>query len=66
MLTHWPLEPSYQSLMCSMAALAAEAAEESFLALMMAAPLCYTVGMKSLLYHSWSNLGLMSWPWVWV
>jgi len=34
-----PLAPNYQSLICSIAALAAEAAEESFLASIISAPL---------------------------
>jgi hypothetical protein len=36
---HSPLVPETQSLMCSIAALAAEAALDNFLALMIAAPL---------------------------
>jgi hypothetical protein len=35
-----------------MAAFAALAAEDNFLAAMIAAPLYYTTGMKLLLYHS--------------
>src|SRR5690606_17751822 len=54
MVTHLPFEPSTQSRTWSMAALAAEAAEDRPRASMMAAPRLPTVGMKVLRFHSWS------------
>src|SRR5690606_3400803 len=63
MVTHLPLEPSTQSWMWSMAALAAEAAEDRPRAAMMAAPRLPTVGMKvsriqaSSLIRDWTD-----WP----
>src|SRR5579859_1687320 len=54
MLTQSPFGvPKAQSRMWSMAAEAAEAAEEAPRALMMAAPRCCTVGMNSPAIHSW-------------
>src|SRR5690606_2145097 len=47
MVTHSPLEPNTQSRMWSMAALAAEAAEDRPRASMMAAPRLPTVGMNT-------------------
>ena len=52
MVTQWPLLPSTQSRMCSMAALAAEAAEERPRASMMAAPRLATVGRKYPVFHA--------------
>ena len=54
MVTHLPLVPKAQSRMWSMAALAAEAAEDTPRAAMMAAPRLPTVGRKVLAFHSWS------------
>lgn len=66
MLTHQPLDPRLQSLICSIAALAAEAAEDDLRAAMIAAPLCYTVGMNCLLYQSRVKWLLMSSLATWV
>src|SRR5690348_10692419 len=56
MLTQSPFGvPSAQSRIWSMAAEAAEAAEDRPRALMMAAPRCWTVGMKSLWIQAWST-----------
>lgn len=46
MEVHYPLVPATQSLMCSKAALPAEAAEDNFLASMISAPLFPTLGWK--------------------
>src|SRR3989344_2519999 len=54
MVTHLPLVPRAQSRMWSMAALAAEAADDRPRASMMAAPRLPTVGRKVLAFHSWS------------
>ncbi|KAG1300942.1 hypothetical protein G6F63_016842 [Rhizopus arrhizus] len=54
MVTHLPWLPSTQSRTWSMAALAAEAAEDEPRASMIAAPRLPTVGMKVLAFHSWS------------
>jgi hypothetical protein len=54
MVTHLPLVPSAQSRMWSMAALAADAADDRPRASMMAAPRLPTVGRKVLAFHSWS------------
>ncbi|MOA59663.1 hypothetical protein D3C78_1843400 [compost metagenome] len=54
MVTHSPLEPRAQSRMWSMAALAAEAADDRPRAAMMAAPRLPTVGRNTLAFHSWS------------
>src|SRR5690606_30003685 len=54
MVTHLPFEPSTQSRMWSMAALAAEAAEDRPRASMMAAPRLPTVGMKVSRFQAWS------------
>jgi len=48
------LHPNDQSLICSIAALAAEAALESFLASMISAPLFYTFGLKYVSYQALS------------
>src|SRR5690348_18361064 len=53
--------PSAQVRMWSIAADAADAAEDAPRALMIAAPRCCTVGMNSFSYHAWStsdNAGL--------
>src|SRR5215472_15383783 len=56
MLTQLPLGvPSAQSRMWSIAAEAAEAAEEAPRALMMAAPRCWIVGMNSPVYQDSST-----------
>lgn len=47
MEVHYPLVPATQSLMCSKAAFPAEAAEDNFLAAIIAAPLFPTVGWNS-------------------
>src|SRR3989338_8596787 len=52
MVTHLPWVPSAQSCMWSMAALAAEAAEDAPRAAMIAAPRLPTVGMYSLRYQA--------------
>src|SRR5512134_136022 len=63
MVTHWPLLPSTQSRMWSMAALAALAAEEAPRASMMAAPRLPTVGMYVPLYQASSfTRALAFWP----
>jgi hypothetical protein len=54
MVTHLPLVPRAQSRMWSMAALAAEAADDRPRAAMMAAPRLPTVGRKVLAFQSWS------------
>ncbi|MCY1372273.1 hypothetical protein D9M69_594700 [compost metagenome] len=54
MVTHSPLVPSAQSRMWSMAALAAEAADDRPRASMMAAPRLPTVGRNTSLFQTWS------------
>ena len=54
MVTHSPFVPSAQSRMWSMAALAAEAAEDRPRASMMAAPRLPTVGRKTSRFQAWS------------
>ena len=54
MVTHLPWVPRAQSRMWSIAALAAEAAEDTPRAAMMAAPRLPTVGKKVLAFQSWS------------
>ena len=54
MVTHLPLVPRAQSRMWSMAALAAEAADDRPRAAMMAAPRLPTVGRNTSRFHSWS------------
>ena len=54
MVTHLPLLPSAQSRMWSMAALAADAADDRPRASMMAAPRLPTVGRNTLAFQSWS------------
>ena len=53
-VTHLPLVPSAQSRMWSIAALAAEAADDRPRASMMAAPRLPTVGRKTSLFQTWS------------
>ena len=56
MLTQSPSgEPSAQSCTWSMAALAADAADDDPRASMIAAPRCCTVGMNSFSIHAWST-----------
>lgn len=57
-----PLEPKTQSLMCSIAALAAEAAEEDFLASMISAPLFPTLGWKKVSIHLCSRISVAFFP----
>ena len=52
MVTHLPFEPRIQSRMWSMAALAAEAADDKPRASMMAAPRLPTVGMNVSRVHA--------------
>ena len=54
MVTHSPPEPRAQSRMWSMAALAAEAADDRPRAAMMAAPRLPTVGRNTSLFQTWS------------
>ena len=54
MVTHLPLVPRAQSRMWSMAALAADAADDRPRASMMAAPRLPTVGRNVSLFHTWS------------
>ena len=54
MVTHLPCVPKAQSRMWSMAALAADAAEDKPRASMMAAPRLPTVGKNTFAFHSWS------------
>src|SRR5471030_171410 len=54
MVVHLPPVPTCQSCMWSMAALAADAADDRPRASMMAAPRLPTVGRKVLAFHSWS------------
>ena len=54
MVTHLPLVPKAQSRMWSMAAFAADAADDTPRAAMMAAPRLPTVGRKVLAFQSWS------------
>ena len=53
-VTHLPLVPSAQSRMWSMAALAADAADDRPRASMMAAPRLPTVGRKVSAFQTWS------------
>ena len=53
-VTHLPLLPSTQSRTWSMAALAADAADDRPRASMIAAPRLPTFGMKSFAFQSWS------------
>ncbi len=63
MVTHLPSEPRAQPRMWSMAALAAEAAEDRPRASMMAAPRLPTFGMYSFLYQASSFTSLAAgWP----
>ena len=54
MVTHLPLVPSAQSRMWSMAALAADAADDRPRASMIAAPRLPTVGRKVSAFQAWS------------
>ncbi len=54
MVTHLPLLPSAQSRIWSMAALAADAADDTPRAAMMAAPRLPTVGKKVPTFQAWS------------
>jgi hypothetical protein len=54
MVTHLPLEPRAQSRMWSMAALAADAADDRPRASMMAAPRLPTVGRNTVAFQTWS------------
>ena len=53
-VTHLPLVPRAQSRMWSMAALAAEAADDRPRASMMAAPRLPTVGRNTSVFQAWS------------
>ena len=55
-------EPRNQSRTWSMAADAADAADDAPRALMMAAPRCCTVGMKSVSIQAWSTSERAAWP----
>jgi hypothetical protein len=61
-VTHLPFEPSTQSRIWSMAALAADAAEDRPRASMMAAPRLPTLGMNVSLFHA-SSLIMPFTPW---
>jgi hypothetical protein len=54
--------PKAQSLMCSMAELAAEAALDNFLASMISAPLFPTLGLNHLETHSYSTYSKAVFP----
>src|ERR1051326_6069157 len=62
MLTQWSWLPSAQSRTWSMAAEAAEAADDRPRALITAAPRCCTVGMNSFSIQSWFTSDLAGLP----
>jgi len=55
-------DPKTQSLICSIAPLAAEAADESFLAAIISAPLFPIFGWKKVSIHLWSNKSVAFFP----